>query len=62
MATASALDLATRGVLNLTPDTRLAYSEVFRIFKPGGQCLYADIIMASELSESIRSDVELWTG
>ena len=48
--------------LNLAPDKRQAFGEVFRILKPGGQFLYADIIVASELSESIRRDIDLWTG
>jgi arsenite methyltransferase len=52
----------TNGVLNLAPDKRQAFGEVFRILKPGGQFLYADIIVAHELSESIRRDIDLWTG
>jgi len=28
----------------------------------GGRFLYADIVVANELSESIRKDVDLWTG
>jgi SAM-dependent methyltransferase len=52
----------TNGVLNLAPDKRQAFDEVFRVLKPGGQFLYADIIVAHELSESIRRDIDLWTG
>ena len=52
----------SNGVLNLAPDKRLAFGEVFRILKPGGQFLYGDIIVESELSESIRRDIDLWTG
>jgi SAM-dependent methyltransferase len=52
----------TNGVLNLAPDKRQAFGEVFRILKPGGQFLYADIIVAHELSESVRRDIDLWTG
>ena len=52
----------SNGVLNLAPDKRQAFGEVFRILKPGGQFLYGDIIVANELSESIRRDIELWTG
>jgi SAM-dependent methyltransferase len=52
----------TNGVLNLAPDKRQAFGEVFRILKPGGQFLYADIVVANELSESIRRDIDLWTG
>jgi ubiquinone/menaquinone biosynthesis C-methylase UbiE len=52
----------SNGVLNLTPDKEQAFGEVFRVLKPGGQFLYGDIVVASELSESIRRDVDLWTG
>jgi len=52
----------SNGVLNLTPDKRQAFGEVFRVLRPGGQFLYGDIVVASELSESIRRDVDLWTG
>jgi SAM-dependent methyltransferase len=60
--TASADVVITNGVLNLAPDKRQAFGEVFRVLKPGGQFLYADIIVANELSESIRRDLDLWTG
>ena len=52
----------SNGVLNLTPDKRRAYSEVFRVLRPGGRFLYADIVVASELPDSIRRDVDLWSG
>jgi SAM-dependent methyltransferase len=52
----------SNGVLNLTPDKEQAFGEVFRVLKPGGQFLYGDIVVASELAESIRRDVDLWTG
>jgi SAM-dependent methyltransferase len=49
----------SNGVLNLAPDKRQAFGEVVRILKPGGQFLYAEIIVASELSESTRRDIDL---
>ena len=52
----------SNGVLNLTPDKAIAFGEVFRVLKPGGRFLYADIVVENELSEAIRRDVELWTG
>ena len=52
----------SNGVLNLASDKRQAFGEVFRILKPAGQFLYADIVVADELSESIRRDIDLWTG
>jgi ubiquinone/menaquinone biosynthesis C-methylase UbiE len=36
----------SNGVLNLTPDKREAFGEVFRILKAGGEFLYGDIIVA----------------
>jgi SAM-dependent methyltransferase len=52
----------SNGVLNLTPDKRRAYAEVFHVLKPGGRFLYGDIIVATELAESLRGDIDLWTG
>lgn len=52
----------SNGVLNLTPDKQEAFGEVFRILKPGGQFLFGDIVVGSELSESIRRNIDLWTG
>ena len=52
----------SNGVLNLTPDKRQAFGEVWRVLKSGGEFLYGDIIVANELSESIRNNIDLWTG
>jgi SAM-dependent methyltransferase len=52
----------SNGVLNLATDKRRAFSEVLRVLRPGGRFLYADIVVASELPESIRHDIDLWSG
>ena len=52
----------SNGVINLTPDKDRAYAEAFRVLKPGGRFQLADIVVANELSEKIRSDIDLWTG
>ena len=59
---ASADVVISNGVLNLTPDKSVAFGEVFRVLKPGGRFLYGDIVVATELSESTRRDIDLWTG
>lgn len=52
----------SNGVINLTPDKEKAYAEIRRVLKPGGRLQLADIIVAHELSEKIRDDIDLWTG
>jgi SAM-dependent methyltransferase len=52
----------SNGVINLTPDKDRAYAEAFRVLRPGGRFQLADIIVANELSEKIRNDIDLWTG
>lgn len=59
---ASADFVISNGVLNLAPDKRRAFSEVLRVLRPGGRFLYADIVVASELPEAIRGDIDLWSG
>lgn len=52
----------SNGVLNLTEDKGAAFGEIARVLKPGGRLLLADIIIGTELSESARRDIDLWTG
>jgi arsenite methyltransferase len=52
----------SNGVINLTPDKEKAYAEIFRVLRPGGRLQLGDIIVASELSEDIRGNIDLWTG
>lgn len=52
----------SNGVINLTPDKEQAYAEVFRVLEPGGRLQLADIVVAAELSDAIRRDIDLWTG
>ncbi|MEN0065503.1 MAG: methyltransferase domain-containing protein [Myxococcota bacterium] len=50
----------SNGVLNLAPDKEVAFGEIARVLKPTGRLQFADIVVASELSEGIRSDIDLW--
>ena len=59
---ASADVVISNGVLNLAPDKRRAFSEVLRVLRPGGRFLYADIVVASELPDAVRNDIDLWSG
>lgn len=50
----------SNGVLNLSPDKRQALSEVYRVLRPGGRLLLADVVVQRELKLSARQDPELW--
>ena len=52
----------SNGVINLTPDKDKAYAEMFRVLKHGGRLQLGDIIVAKELSEDTRNNIDLWTG
>ncbi|HWP83584.1 MAG TPA: methyltransferase domain-containing protein [Terriglobia bacterium] len=52
----------SNGVLNLVPEKEKAVAEIARVLRPGGRIQIADIVVESELSEEIRSDIDLWTG
>lgn len=52
----------SNGVFNLTPDKEQAFAEANRILKPGGRMQIADILVQTEVPESARNEVDLWTG
>ena len=52
----------SNGVLNLVPDKERAFQEIVRVLKPGGRLQLGDIVIKQALSESVRNDIDLWTG
>jgi SAM-dependent methyltransferase len=54
--------IISNGVINLVPDKTALLSELFRVVKPGGRLQFADITVSKELSEDVRTDIDLWTG
>ena len=49
-------------VLNLVPDKRLAFAEIFRVLKPGGRFCVSDIVLKGELPTKLREVAELYVG
>ncbi len=49
-------------VVNLAPDKRKVFKEIFRVLKPGGRFSISDIVTFGEIPESIRQDANLWAG
>jgi SAM-dependent methyltransferase len=52
----------SNGVLNLSPDKALAYSEIFRVTRPGGRIQIADILVQTPVHENAKRDIDLWKG
>jgi len=49
-------------VLNLVPDKRKAFAEIFRVIKPGGHFSVSDIVLKGNLPDGIRSAAEMYAG
>jgi SAM-dependent methyltransferase len=57
----NSVDVVTsNGVLNLVPDKRKAFGEIFRVLKPEGRVQLADIVIAKPVPLGGRSDPKLW--
>ncbi len=49
-------------VLNLVPDKNKAFSETFRVLKPGGHFSVSDIVLQGKLPEGLRKSAEMYAG
>jgi arsenite methyltransferase len=49
-------------VINLVPDKRKAFSEIFRVLKTGGKFTVSDIVVDGSISEKERQNAALWAG
>jgi ubiquinone/menaquinone biosynthesis C-methylase UbiE len=49
-------------VLNLVPDKKKAFSEIYRILKPGGHFCVSDIVIKGELPAKLKRSAEMYAG
>jgi SAM-dependent methyltransferase len=48
------------GVLNLVTDKQRAFTEVWRVLRPGGVLQFADIATGQPIPEEALNDIDLW--
>jgi len=49
-------------VINLVPDKRLAFSEMYRVLKPGGKFTVSDIVSVGSIPDEVRNNMTEWAG
>ncbi len=49
-------------VINLVPDKRSAFVEIFRVLKPGGRLMISDIVLLQELPDVIKNSAAAYVG
>lgn len=49
-------------VLNLVPNKKAVFQDIFRVLKPGGHFSISDIVLTGELPEKIKSAAEMYAG
>jgi len=49
-------------VLNLVPDKQKAFSEIYRVLKPGGHFCISDVVLTGELPQKLQEAAEMYAG
>ena len=52
-----AVNVASNGIYNLSPDKEKVMAEVYRVLKPGGRTVFSEIVLKDKLSEDIRNNI-----
>jgi len=61
--TDSSIDIVISNcVINLSPDKRKVFLEVFRVLKPGGRLMISDMVLLKELPGYVKDSIEAYIG
>jgi arsenite methyltransferase len=50
----------SNGVINLCPDKKATFTEIFRVLRPGGHLQFADIANGKPVPEAAIQNIDLW--
>jgi ubiquinone/menaquinone biosynthesis C-methylase UbiE len=51
----------SNGVINLLPAKEARFKGIFRVLKPGGKLLFADVVLEKELPATLVGSLEAWS-
>ena len=51
----------SNGVLNLVPDKDAAFAEAFRVLRPGGRFVVADLLVTETVPEEMLASLDAWS-
>ena len=49
-------------VINLVPDKKKAFAEIYRVLKHGGHFCISDMVVNGQMEDNLRKDLELYAG
>jgi arsenite methyltransferase len=52
----------SNGVINLCPDKKAVFAEIWRVLRPGARLQFADIANGRPVPAEALRDIDLWTG